>query len=59
MTSLLKLKSVKKVSFNKEKQKLKLWQLESLEPLEILESKLIEKLPTLIQASEEIFVNLT
>ncbi len=47
---------MKKVSFSKEKQKFKLWQLESPEPLEILEPKLIEKLLTLIQAFEEKFV---
>ena len=44
-----KVKSMKKVSFSKEKWKLKIWQLESIEPLEILKQKLIEKLPTLIQ----------
>ena len=44
---------------SKEKRKLKLWQLESPEPLEILEPKLIEKHPTLTQAMKGKFVNLT
>ena len=41
---------MKKVSFSKEKWKLKLWQFKYSEPIEILEPKLIEKLPTLIHS---------
>ena len=45
--------STKKVSFSKEKRKLKFQQLESPKPLKILQPKLMEKLPTLMQAIEE------
>ena len=51
--------STKKVSFSKEKQKLKFQQLESPKPLQISLPKLMEKLPTLMQAIEEKLVDLT
>ena len=54
-----KFKSTKKVSFSKEKLMLKIWQLKSPEPLEILQPKLMEKLPTLMQAIEEKLGNFT
>ena len=54
-----KFESTKKVSFSKEKWILKIWQLESPEPLEILQPKLMEKLSTLEKAIEEKVVELT
>ena len=53
-----KFESTKKVSFSKEKWILKIWQLESPEPLEILQPKLMEKLSTLEKAIEEKVVDL-
>ena len=53
-----KFKSTKKVSFSKEKLMLKIWQLKSPEPLEILQPKLMEKLSTLVQAIEKKLVDL-
>ena len=47
----------KKVSFSKEKWKFQ--QLESPKPLKILQPKLMEKLPTLMQAIEEKLGNFT
>ena len=53
-----KFKSIKKVSFSKEKWISKIWQLKSSEPLEILQPKLMEKLSTLVQAIEKKLVDL-
>ena len=47
-----KFESTQKVSFSKEKWISKIWQIESPDPLEILQPKLMEKFFTLVQAIE-------
>ena len=54
-----KVENTKKVSFSKEKRKLKYQQLEFPKPLKISEPKLMEKLSTLVQAIEKKVVDLT